>query len=88
MPLVLVYSCISSHVDRWGWTGVYVRAMGKSYKKIYLDDALYAAFKEAVKPLRVNQALQVYMDIVVRNEGSMLQSYIERMVEEKMKPSR
>jgi len=68
--------------------GVYVRAMGKSYKKLYLDDALYAAFKETVKPLRVNQALQVYMDIVVRNEGSMLQSYLERMVEEKMKPKR
>jgi len=88
MPLVLVYSCISIHVDRWRRMGVYVWAMGKSYKKIYLDDSLYTAFKAAVRPLRVNQALQVYMDIVVRSEGSMLQSYLERMIEEKLKPER
>lgn len=71
-----------------GEDGCICKGMGKSYKKIYLDDELYTAFKETVMPLRVNQALQVYMDIVVRNEGSMLQSYLERMIEEKLKPKR
>jgi len=59
--------------------------MGRVYKKIYVDDEIYRLFKQNVQPVKVSQALEVYMDIVNRAEGSKLQAYIEKMVEERFK---
>jgi len=85
MPLALVYSCISFQVDNSKSMSVYVLTMGRVYKKIYVDDEIYRLFKQNVKPVKVSQALEVYMDIVNRAEGSKLQAYIEKMVEERFK---
>lgn len=62
--------------------------MGRVYKKIYVDDDIYRLFKKTVKPVKVSQAIEVYMDLVNRAEGSQLQAYIERIVEQQFLKSK
>jgi len=55
--------------------------MKKVYVKVYVTEEIYKAFKECIKPMKVGPALDIFMDMAVRTDGSVFQKKLETIVE-------
>jgi len=51
--------------------------MSRVYKKIYVDEAIYKQYKKAILPLKPSQGIEVYMSVVVKAQGSPVQTLID-----------
>lgn len=55
--------------------------MGKSYRKVYVDDDIYKTFKRIIHPMKVSQTIELYMRAAIEARGSMMEGFIEQLVE-------
>ncbi len=55
--------------------------MKKIYVKVWVTEQIYKEFKQCIKPMKVGPALDVFMDMTCRTDGSLFQRKIENIVE-------